>query len=61
MEGLAPDDFDETIMNIIFKVVDGETKKKGKATRLTKMEEYAKLMEEQLKEEVTKESSPSEK
>lgn len=41
-ESICPDDFNVKIMDIIFKVVDGETRKKGKSTRLTMMQKAEK-------------------
>lgn len=50
VEGLVPDDFQAVIMDLIYKVVDGETKKKGKATRTTIIEMAQKEAQEKMKE-----------
>lgn len=53
-ESICPDDFNSTVMDIIFKIVDGETRKPGKSTRLKMMEkagaEALKVMEKEVSE-----------
>ena len=55
MEGLSPDDWNEKIMDIIFKVADGETKKKGKSSRLQLIEMRTKMAMEAMKNPQPKE------
>lgn len=57
IEGISADDFDNVILDIIYKVTDGETKKKGKSTRLTFMQKAQKEMQEKMMaEEPSKDS-----
>lgn len=49
MDGLAPDDFNNVVMNILFKVMDGETKKQGKSSRLMVLNQVQSKAQEELK------------
>lgn len=49
-DGLSPDDWNTTVMDIIYKIVDGETKKVGKSTRLQLVEKATKEAMTKLKE-----------
>lgn len=57
MEGISPDDFQDKIMDIIFKVIDGETKKSGKSSRLVMMEKMQKEMQNKMMEEESSKDS----
>lgn len=57
MEGISPDDFQDKIMDIIFKVIDGETKKSGKSSRLVMMEKMQKEMQEKMMAEESSKDS----
>ncbi|GEM_PF-2247630 len=48
LEGVSADDFQDKIMDIIFKVIDGETKKSGKSSRLVMMEKMQKEMQDKM-------------
>lgn len=53
MDGLAPDDFNNVVMNLLFKVMDGETKKAGKSTRLVALNQIQAKAQEELKTMLT--------
>lgn len=49
MDGLSPDDFNNVVMNLLFKVMDGETKKSGKSSRLMTLNQIQAKAQEELK------------